>query len=545
MMIHGVTEMVDGIGYVRISRDEDKENYDSILNQKEILKNYAQKEGINLVEILEDDNVSGYTFDRPGMNKLKEYLNNPNIKVVLAKDLSRLGRHNALTQLFLEDVTHHGKWVILPGDNYDSSKDDDDIVGIKTWYNERYVKDTRKKVLATFKAKQEKGELIIKPIFGYDVDRNQNKLIIDEEAAQIVRKIFELYKSGYGFRRISEILNENAIPTPSMFIKEHYKKIGKIYKGAVADYWASVYIGRILKDDVYTGCIRQGKTQKPYIKAKSIRVKKEEQLVIENRHEAIIPADEFEYIQKLIKERDVSGYEGLGGKSTKSLNVFSGLLFCGECGSYMTAYRHPDGVKGYVCGTYHRRGRNYCTRHWIKQDELIAHIKNHLRFIEDNMTDFINTLNRDIEKYDAKNIKQLDLATSARQKLDSIEKEYRELISQKIKDLVANPEHKDTIEKAYSEIEAEKLKRLDTLKKQLENLKTQENIIINFEKRTRDALSIFNEITNSEMPKRSNLELIISRISVYADDNVDIQLREDIDDLCQCHQQIQNSQIII
>jgi len=184
--------MVNAIGYVRISRDEDRENYSSVESQQLLIYQYASKHEINVKKIYVDDNISGYTFDRPGMNRIRDEIKNSDVNMVIAKDLSRIGRHNALTLLFIDEVKMAGKRLVLPDESsggFDTSKDDDDIIGIKTWYNERYVKDISRKIRSSLKARQENGTLIIRPFFGYGVDEKQKKLIVDENTAFIVKEI--------------------------------------------------------------------------------------------------------------------------------------------------------------------------------------------------------------------------------------------------------------------------------------------------------------------------------------------------------------------
>jgi site-specific DNA recombinase len=528
--------MLNGIGYSRLSRDEDRENYESILNQNLIIAKYAEKMGINLIEIVEDDNVSGYTFDRPGFNRVMGYLEEPGVDVIIAKDLSRIGRHNALTLLFLERVKNCGKRVILPDEasgGYDSGRDDDDIIGIKTWYNERYVKDISKKVRSALKVKQEKGDLIIKPFYGYEIDKKQNKLVVEEETAQIVREIFKLYIEGNGYRKIAEILNERRIDTPSRLIKGHYEKKGLKYNGCVSDTWFSMYVGRILKNDIYIGNLRQCKTRKPYIKSRAVKTRPEDQLVFENHHEPIISREDFELVQSLIKQRNSTKFRGTGMPGTKNVNVFSGMLFCADCGSFMTAHSPQKWKKTYVCGTYHRRGGKFCTSHRIREEELITHIKTHLLFIRSNMSDFISSVNKDIERQLPRYSGHKTLLNNLEKKLELSNREYREMLAQKIRDLAGNPEHRETIERAYRDMEQDQLREIAALGMQIENVRSVRENVVNFEEKTKTAIGIFDSIIEAGIPKRSQLEMIVGRIYISPEGNVDIHLREDIDDLCE------------
>jgi len=157
------------------------------------------------------------------------------VDVLLTKDLSRIGRHNAKTLLFLEYLEEHDVRLILIHDNYDSSKDDDDIIGIKTWFNEKYIKDISKKIRANLGTKQEQGGLITKIPFGYMRDPyNKHRLVVDDEASMIVKRIFKLYLDGYGGRQIANVFNDEGITTPSKYA---YNKTGKKISGNIADNW--------------------------------------------------------------------------------------------------------------------------------------------------------------------------------------------------------------------------------------------------------------------------------------------------------------------
>lgn len=174
-------------GYARLSRDEDNRTKESLEVQQSLIRSYAKENNLNLIKVFVDDNVSGYTFDREGLNKLKELIKEDKVDVLLAKDLSRIGRHNAKTLFFLEFLKEYNVRLVLINEDYDSKEDDDDIIGIKTWYNERYIKDISKKIKAHIKHKQKEEGLVIIPPFGYMKNEN-GKVVIDPEAAPIVKK---------------------------------------------------------------------------------------------------------------------------------------------------------------------------------------------------------------------------------------------------------------------------------------------------------------------------------------------------------------------
>jgi site-specific DNA recombinase len=354
-------------GYARLSRDEDKESYSSILAQRRIIEECARQYGWTIDCYFEDDNCSGYTFDRPGMRELIRALESDLIDVVIAKDLSRIGRHNAYTLLFIDQIKTLGKRLILPmeGRGYDSMKDEGDLLGITTWYNEMYVKDISRKIKGSIKAKQKEGRMIIKNVFGYEISKaDKHKLVIDAEAALIVEKIFKLYLSGIGYRKIAELLNQEGYPTPSKY--KLYKSKNGSQNCRITDTWNALQVQRILKNDIYTGTLRLGKTEKKYIKGRSISQPLENQFIFKNNHPAIITMEQFEAAQQIAQSRRKNHSKGAA-----SLNhIFSGLIYCRDCGSSMIAYERKGKSKSYICGSYHRFGKKACTRHTVSENLL-------------------------------------------------------------------------------------------------------------------------------------------------------------------------------
>ena len=192
-------------GYVRLSRDDDKRNYVSIENQKLIINQYAADHGVVIDRWYEDDGISGYIFDRPGFQQMMADLDK-DIDTVYVKDFSRLGRHNAKVLLLLDEFQERGKHLVVIDDNYDSMDSSDDTIGIKTWFNERYVKDTSKKIKAVFKAKMRDGKRVsgAVPYGYYRKPEDKQTLYVDEASASVVRRIFQFACKGMGATAIAD-----------------------------------------------------------------------------------------------------------------------------------------------------------------------------------------------------------------------------------------------------------------------------------------------------------------------------------------------------
>ena len=233
-------------GYVRLSRDDDKRNYVSIENQKLIINQYAADHGVVIDRWYEDDGISGYIFDRPGFQQMMADLDK-DIDTVYVKDFSRLGRHNAKVLLLLDEFQERGKHLVVIDDNYDSMNSSDDTIGIKTWFNERYVKDTSKKIKRAIGARQKEGTLITRPPFGYcRNEKDKTVLEIVPKEAEYIKQIYDLYLSGSGYRKIATYLTEHGAPTPSMIQREREIEEGRLSKRQVASKWSDAMVKEIL-----------------------------------------------------------------------------------------------------------------------------------------------------------------------------------------------------------------------------------------------------------------------------------------------------------
>lgn len=344
--------------YGRVSTGHE-EQQESIKVQEEALLKYAYENNFEVVLRCFDEGYSGTDFNRPGIFKLREYIENGSINLVIVKDLSRIGRNNMLTLLFLDYLSKKNVRLIAVNEGYDTMKDEDELIGIKTWLNERYSRELSKKIKFALDFKKRKGEYLgaFAP-YGYKKSVNiKNKLEVDFYAACIVKKIFELYIKGYGFVKIASILNDMAIPNPSKYYRY----------GRESDGWNWTSIKKILTNPVYTGCLVQHKYTRKSFKDKSMeRIPKDEWITVENTHEGIIDKDTFELAQEILNKRKSE----VKYRSKGEPHLFSSVLFCHECGSPLY-YRKEKGEKGvYRCARYVRYGRSGCVSHTIGEEEL-------------------------------------------------------------------------------------------------------------------------------------------------------------------------------
>lgn len=516
------------VGYVRLSRDEDKENYSSIETQQNIINEFAKKHGWSISKIYIDDNYTGYTFDRPAFQEMKSEIENGNIDIIIAKDLSRLGRHNAWTQIFIEDVQKLGKRILLPeeGKGYDSNIEDD-ILGIKTWYNEMYVKDISRKIRASMLSKQKKGELIMGNYYGYKKVRVNDKFVLipDDEIKPIIQLIFKLYIEGLGYKKICDILNEKGYITPSEYIKKRHEQDGRVFKNLVTDRWQTHMIQRIIANDVYRGVLRTRKMHSSSIKGEQKSVPPEEQFVFENHHDAIISIEDFELAQNINTKRKKVNYRG----KAEHKYIFSGFIVCNDCGFSAIGKnlkRRPKVELGYECTTYQKYGLKQCKSHAVPEKKILFFFKEFLKEVRDEYQGYINTINiADKKKKIHGNLNKLN------KELNILNEELKVLINQKIKDLMKedNLQYKEIIENSYIELENDKKKRINELVNKIDELKKLDSN--NIEKNIKTTIDIFNTIIDSEVPDRKLLEMILDKIKIDENRNLEFKLLVNIDKL--------------
>ena len=313
--------------YIRLSREDgDKQESESIGNQRNILQRYVKENNLNFIREYVDDGVSGTTFDRPGFCEMLQDIENQTINMVITKDLSRLGRDYIKTGFYIEDYfpKNNVRYVAITDgiDTYIDSTNND-ITPFKAIMNDMYAKDISKKIRSVLKEKQKNGEYMCS-IAAYGYKRHpsiKNKLIIDEQVKEIVEKIFDMYANGHGSSEIVNYLNTNKYLSPT-----GYRKTGIIQDQNKMNYdWNEVTLCNMLKNEVYIGNTVQNKKSVISYKVKKIRtVEKENQIRVDNTHEPIIDKDTFEKVQCIIEKR---------GTNTKLKYdyLLRGLLYCYHC----------------------------------------------------------------------------------------------------------------------------------------------------------------------------------------------------------------------
>ena len=313
--------------YIRLSREDgDKQESESIGNQRKILQRYVKENNLCLVKEYVDDGISGTTFDRDGFKEMLQDIENRSINMIITKDLSRLGRNTSKVLDYIEEYfpKRNIRYVAIT-DGIDTYLDstNNDITPFKAIMNDMYAKDISKKIRSVLKEKQKQGEYMCSiPAYGYKRHPSiKNKLIVDEQVRDIVEKIFDMYVNGHGSVEIVNLLNKNKYLSPT-----GYRKTGLVQDESKISYnWNEVTLCNMLKNEVYIGNTVQNKRSIISYKVKKFRtVDKEEHIKVENTHEAIIDKDTFEKVQCIIERR---------GTNTKLKYdyLLRGLLYCYHC----------------------------------------------------------------------------------------------------------------------------------------------------------------------------------------------------------------------
>lgn len=374
--------------YCRLSKEDKLISSESmsIDTQKKKLTDFAYAHGISIGGIYCDDGITGVTFDRPAFEKMMSHVNNGKLNCIITKDLSRLGRDDSKSNYYYEDVfLTEGIRFIAIDDNVDTIRGYENVVAFMNMFNAMYPRDISKKTRSALKTKAQHGEFLgSKAPFGYKKStEDKHKLIIDDDAAEIVRHIFNMANEGIGKRKIAKLLYQEKVPTPSVYARDKGINWCFPFRDTYEnDYiWSDMSVGEILKNEVYIGNMVHGKSKKASHKSKKIfKVPEEEWIRVENTHEPIIEKDIWDAVQQKISIRKRPTAE-------KTTQIFAGLLKCADCGRTMSYARKKDSDYAYFnCRTYRDKGTDFCTSHRINYKTVyslvLTDIQRHTRTLK-------------------------------------------------------------------------------------------------------------------------------------------------------------------
>ena len=357
--------------YTRLSNDDDPAQ-NSLQNQQEICRTFAEKKGWTIVGSSTDDNISGMNFSRRGLDMLTAAVQAKQVDAVLVKDLSRLGRHRTQTALFIDYLRQQQVRVISVTEGVDTFCEEDDLmIGVRGLMNDYYAKDIGKKIRAGYRQKQKDG-LVITPPFGYWKDRNTNQVVVHQDAAETVQLIYALYLQGCGQKEIARRLNRLGRKTPAQIMTE---RLGydsqKPHKTRVGQFlWTYASVKNILVEEAYTGVLVNHRRE--YCGGKARAVNEADWLRHENFYPVIIEKADWKQVQALLKQ------QARPAVNNRTKHRYAGLLTCRECGNaFIPMIRCWNGKSRveYVCRGYHRNGKTYCASHRIHEEVLDAAVQ--------------------------------------------------------------------------------------------------------------------------------------------------------------------------
>ena len=501
--------------YIRLSKeDEEKEKYsesESIGNQRALLMQYIKENKLNFIAEYVDDGISGTSFDRPGFNKMIEDIEKGKINMVITKDLSRLGRNYVQSGYYTETYfpEHNVRYIAIL-DNIDTAIDsaNNDIAPFKSILNEMYAKDTSKKINSVLQSKRKQGEYLGTAPYGYKKDpENKYHLIIDEEAAKVVKLIFERYLEGYGTMQIADYLSEQKIPIPSDYNR---KKRGT--KSITYGLWAQSTVRFILSNEIYTGTVIQGKRKKLSFKSKKfIDVPEEDWVRVPNMHEAIVSVEDYERAKRIIESTK-------GSRVVENDYLFKGLLRCYDCKGYI-GIRSPD-KNGNIYGRCQRHGRygkfDVCSPHnfnyQVFEESMIFVLKEICKEYSNK-----KKLEEIAKKSKSKEDKELDLKNRLKTYETQIQKETRKLellYEDRLSEIITVESYIKNANRIKNEVK-EYQDRIKEIEQELSGEKNKQN-------KDEKLNNLVDEFLNMEKPTKEIIREFIEKIEIHSDKQVDI-----------------------
>jgi len=518
-------------GYCRISVDEelDKDNT-SIENQKAIIEEYVRARfPESELTFYADRDRSGYTFDqREFYQIMRRKLIRGEHQILVVKDFSRFSRRNSKGLVELEDLRDSGVRIIAIADNIDYPTCDEWMqIQFRFLINEMPVTDASKKVKSVIKNRQKEGKWLCAVPYGYRLTGGKNPaIVVEEECAEVVRKIFQMYADGYGYRKIANFLTDCNIPTPRMYDEQRHIAEGGEAESRAKAQWSIVSISEILRNDFYIGTFRQAKYKRNKINGADVKTDESEHIVFENHHEPIVDYRLFSAVRKELESRSKSHYRGI----KKYENVYSGIIFCGDCGSPMFSISNPNRAPAYTCGSYHKRGLKGCTSHHTRCDVLDEALKSYIKMVRDNSREMIAKLDEALKEEKVETAQTKSTVEILRGRIEDAKNEMKLLVRQKVKEIARSPENESLYEETYGEMLDELAKRVDLLESQIQLIAEKQSATVRLNRTAKTAIDIFGDIIEKDKLSRSDLEMIVEKILVF-EDRIEISLKPNIDAL--------------
>lgn len=503
--------------YIRLSREDDDNKLmsESITNQKSLLSQYAKENNLRVYDYYIDDGFSGTNFDRPDFNRLIRDIELGKINMVITKDMSRLGRDYIGTGNLIEKYfPEHNVRYIAVTDNIDTFLDssNNDIAPFKAIMNDMYAKDISKKIRSSLKAKMKDGKYVGgRTPFGYKSDPNdKNHLIVNDEQAVIVRRIFDMCLDGLTYYKIAKVLTDERIKTPAQYYNfewrsDYNKKIGE---------WHSKTIQDILTNRIYTGDLVQHKRTKVNYKVKKVvRINPKDYIIVPNTHEAIIDKDIFEEVQKRLPKN-------VGRNEKKEQHLLDGLLYCGDCGHRISVQpRRKKDNRCYTICNYYRTyiRKSYCTTHSNNYDVLESLILNTLKEL------CLNYIDKKLIKENVINGITLDDKKSLKKELDILINEIQS-INDNLDNIYIDKLNKKITEEQFERIKVKLNNELKIKQDRYNELNNNINDSLDIESKNKRIEKYIDECLTMKKFSRELIVNLIDKVIIHDDKRIDLKV---------------------
>ena len=502
--------------YIRLSKEDETEGpSQSVTNQKSLLNEFVQQHRLSVYDTYVDDGWSGTSFDRPDFQRMIEDIEAKKVNMVITKDLSRLGRDYIMTGHYMERYfpEKRVRYIsLLDGIDTGVESTANDITPFRAIMNDMYAKDISKKIKSVKRDKQRKGQFIGgKPMYGYKMHPTEkNEIVIDEEVAPVVRRIFAMALDGMSCRKIAATLNEEGVPTPATYCGWNMGR-----KGPYAGLWSSERISEMLQNETYLGNMVQGRTVKiSYKSKKCLKQDRENWVVVENTHEPLIDKETFQKVRMLVNSR----------KHTRSRTydfLLKGLIFCHECGYPMAVLNRPL-VSGedrlfFVCRTYQRFTKaGVCSCHSIKEQVVTEAVLAKVREVCEAYLDpnKLQPIAADaVEKARKAENHEAEIQ-SIQNKIDSLTANLDKMYMDRLTGLLAEAD----FERIYQRVKMDRT----SLEEKLKELESQKESPVSTEDRARELVQQF---LDSAYTSRELLVSLIERVELTENKQIIIKFR--------------------
>lgn len=502
--------------YIRLSKEDETEGpSQSVTNQKSLLNEFVQQHRLSVYDTYVDDGWSGTNFDRPDFQRMIEDIEAKKVNMVITKDLSRLGRDYIMTGHYMERYfpEKRVRYIsLLDGIDTGVESTANDITPFRAIMNDMYAKDISKKIKSVKRDKQRKGQFIGgKPMYGYKMHPTEkNEIVIDEEVAPVVRRIFAMALDGMSCRKIAATLNEEGVPTPATYCGWNMGR-----KGPYAGLWSSERISEMLQNETYLGNMVQGRTVKiSYKSKKCLKQDRKNWVVVENTHEPLIDKETFQKVRMLVNSR----------RHTRSRTydfLLKGLIFCHECGYPMAVLNRPP-VSGedrllFVCRTYQRFTKaGVCSCHSIKEQVVTEAVLAKVREVCEAYLDpnKLQPIAADaVEKARKAENHEAEIQ-SIQNKIDSLTANLDKMYMDRLTGLLAEAD----FERIYQRVKMDRT----SLEEKLKELESQKESPVSTEDRARELVQQF---LDSAYTSRELLVSLIERVELTENKQIIIKFR--------------------